>query len=176
MTQGVPRRWLRPIVVPLPGRGARLRDVTMPAVRAFQLRPELDLEDMPTRVTNATDPPYTGEVREEKSSRTQGPITPGDPERILCTLQRAWPIVGCGINPGDLPPGGAPDLLSLNLYALVRGDRILIAQTNISGGFSRGLINELAGAIVELAVAVPTTVALPVTGIRGSLWGQTLKR
>jgi hypothetical protein len=166
-------RRTRPALVPQRAR-ERMVTLEMPEAMALALRPELARGRLPTRPTNYASPIYSGESREEKFSGVMSAIAKGSTV-ILASLQRPWPLVGFGIDPGDLPFGGA-NTLTGQLFALVKGQRYLIASLVLPGGGAPiGISTQFAGAQCELAVLVPLAIGpAAVTGIRGTLWGSSM--
>lgn len=161
------------VMLPVRGR-ADLQPFEVPEEVALQMRPELVRP--PPRTTNYTGPPYADEIRESKGNQNPlNAVLAGAPEVIVGTLARAWPLIGWGVNPGDLALGGGVNVVFARIYALEQGSRYLVQSFPIPGGTPIGQLNSLAGVRCELAIFVPGTIgAASVTGLRGTIWGSTL--
>jgi hypothetical protein len=154
----------------------RLVTVEVPESLALQLRPELS--EVSEGRTNYQDPPFTGEAREEKfgDSGRNGIVVPSLPT-ILCTLSRAWPLIGFAVNPGNLTGGGGVNVLAALLFVLLKGQRALVSTTLISGGLGAVAVPPiLIGAKCELAVE-PNAAATPnpLVGVTATLWGSNVR-
>lgn len=140
------------------------------------IHPGEDRSDLPEVATNYGPVPYIGEEREEKSNRVKGPIAKGAPRIVVATLARAWPLVGFGGTCGDLPAGGAGDVIGIQLWAIVQRCRVLVATVSVPGGAGEIAIGQslLVGARCEVTVTVPATITpAAVRNIDASIWGST---
>lgn len=127
--------------------------------------------------TNYNDPPYSDEWREEKSFVQSGAMLASTTLLNVLRLQRAWPLVGFGVFPGNLPAGAGNEIDAF-LFALVKGRRVAIATQTIGVGTIVEAVGQAVqmGAPAELAIFVK--LALPGTTISGivcSLWGSPFR-
>jgi hypothetical protein len=139
---------------------------------AHAIAPEVDRRQVPATIAiSGGDLPYQGELREEQFNASRVPIAPGTTV-TLATLRRGWTFVGFGLDPGDLPAGGAPNVVNVFLFALVRGMRVRIGAIAVAGGLGPlGVGSVTAGVPCEVAIQVPIAVPLAVNNVRGAIWG-----
>jgi hypothetical protein len=141
--------------------------VVVPERMALALRPEIDRDAIPARVTLATNaPPFAGELREEQC--TARPLACANGAQVvLATLRRPWNYVGWAVRPGN---AGGPGL-SVQLRILTRGVNGLTAPVAVAAGLPFAVVGIIMGATCELVVTNAT--GAPVTGLVGALWGMS---
>jgi hypothetical protein len=134
---------------------------------ALAMRPEIDRDAIPPRITLAQNaPPFAGELREEQC--TSRPLRALVGAQVtLATLRRPWSFVGWAINPGNAVGAG----LSAQLRILTRGVNGLTVAVAVPAGLPFAVVGLVVGATCELVVTNGT--GAPVKGLVGAIWGMS---
>jgi len=139
---------------------------------AFALRPEADRKPIPRRTEkSAAEPPFAGEFRESVYSGDHRYGLPVGQLLVLCTLGRAWDIVGFVVDPGS-----STTSFTAMLRVVERGINGTAFGTaiTVNPGFPVASGGFLMGARCELLIQNATgDGAGPLAGIRGTIYGQS---